>query len=202
MELVHYNYFMKKVFVLLESLIYVSFIVFDLLKIDSTYIKYLGIVLCFLFAFFNKKKYRTISMFFTLIADLFLLVLNKNYEVGVASFIIVQTTYMFFEKYLDSVYFNKFIYIRFTTILVGTIILYLTSNLTLLNELVLIYFSSLLFNTIYSYSIKKIILALGLTLFVCCDICVGIHNINVANNLATFLMWFFYLPSQVLIVMA
>ena len=193
---------MKKIFILLESFIYISFIIFDLIKIDSTYIKYLGIILCFLFALFNKKKYRTISMFFTLIADYFLLVRNSSYEIGVTSFIIVQIIYMFFEKKLEAKYFVKYFYFRLLVILLGTCFLYVASNFTLLNELVLIYFSSLLVNTAYAYNIKNFLLALGLTLFVCCDVCVGIHNINTQNYLATILMWIFYLPSQVLIVMA
>lgn len=174
----------------------------DLLKINSDYIKYIGIVLCFLYAIYNKKKYQIISMLFTLVADYFLLLKLDHYEMGVTSFIFAQITYYYFLGNIDKSYFNVFLFIRGFIIIVGTLLLDITSNLTLLNELVLIYFSSLVFNCIQAYLIHNKVFAIGLTLFVCCDICVGLFNINAANSLAAFLMWFFYLPSQVLIVLS
>lgn len=198
-----YNLNMKnKHFIIAQFLIYVTFITLDLLHIDSTYIKYLGIILCFGYALLSKKKYRTIAMAFTLIADFFLLVLNKYYEIGLISFIIVQFIYYYFLGNYDKGYFNMFLLIRGFIIICGSIILYTYKSLTLINELVLIYFSNLVLNAIQAYLTSNKILAIGLTLFVCCDICVGLHNINAAYTLATFLMWVFYLPSQILIVIA
>ena len=193
---------MKKSFIITESLIFIAFIVMDLLKIDSTFIKYFGIILCFLYALYNRKKFQSASMIFTLIADFFLLILNDYYEIGVSSFIIVQFIYLYFLGNINSAYFNMFLYIRGYLIIVGSILLYMFKAMSLLNELVLIYFVNLIMNAIYAYVIKNKTPALGLILFVCCDVCVGLHNINAAYSLATFLMWVFYLPSQVLIVLA
>lgn len=174
----------------------------DISKIDSDYIKYLGIILCFIYALYNKKKYQSISMLFTLIADYFLLLQLNHYEIGVTSFIFAQITYFYFLGNIDKSYFNMFLFIRGFIIIAGTLVLNITDSLTLLNELVLIYFSNLLFNCIQAHLTYNKTLAIGLTLFVCCDICVGLYNINAANNVAAFLMWFFYLPSQVLICLA
>ena len=193
---------MKKKFIIVESIIYLTFIIFDLLKMDSTYIKYLGIIFCFLYSFLNAKKFQSISMFFTLIADMFLLVLNRYYEIGVLSFIVVQIIYILFIKNNNEKYFVSFLIFRFVVLFLGTLILCLIKNLSPLNFLVITYFSNLLINTIESYTIKNNILSLGLTLFVCCDICVGLHNILPHETIASFLMWVFYLPSQVLIVLA
>lgn len=193
---------MRKQFIIIESIIYLSFLVLDILKIDSDYIKYLGIIFCFVNVLYNKKKYQCISMFFTLIADYFLLILLDHYEIGVSSFIFAQITYIYFLGNIDKSYFKVFLFIRGFVIIAGTLVLNICSSLTLLNELVLIYFSNLVLNCIQAYLTQNKKLAIGLTLFVCCDICVGLFNINAANSVAAFLMWFFYLPSQVLICLA
>lgn len=192
----------NKHFILAESLIYIGFIILDLLHINSTYIKYLGIILCLGYALLSGKKHRSVAMIFTLMADFFLLILDSHYEIGLVSFIIVQFIYLYFLGNYDRGYFNMFLLIRGFIIATGTLLLIIFKNLTLINELVLIYFSNLVLNTIQSYLLPNRLLSIGLTLFVCCDICVGLHNINVAYTLATFLMWFFYLPSQVLIVIS
>ena len=191
-----------KSFVLFESIIYICFIIMDLFNIDSTYIKYLGIVLCLIYSLFNKKKVQCFAMFFTLIADFFLLVVNKYYEIGLISFIIVQLVYLYFLGNYNKAYFNMFLLIRGFICVFCVLTLNIIDQLTLLNILVIIYFSNLVLNMVQSHLLPNKILAIGLSLFVCCDICVGLHNINVAYEVSTFLMWVFYLPSQVLIVLS
>lgn len=55
---------------------------------------------------------------------------------------------------------------------------------------------------------KNILFAVGLSLFLGCDVCVGLHNFGTVLNVAlpmwlvafaSYAMWAFYLPSQVLI---
>lgn len=192
---------MKKLFISIEIVVYLSFILCDLLYIESYLIKYFGIIMCLFFAIYNKDRYKSVAMTFTLIADLFLLVINDYYEIGVFSFIIVQVTYALL---IDKIINNKTssIYIRIIIQTIGLILLALFDLINLLNVFVILYFSNLLVNTLLSYSTKNKLFAIGLTLFVCCDICVGIHNIIQTNNAVSFLIWFFYLPSQVLIVLA
>ena len=95
--------FNKKLFISIESFIYVCFLVLDIISINSKYIKYLGIILCFIYCLNNKNKYRITAMFFTVIADYFLLIKDDYYLVGVLSFIIVQALYYL---YLNNKYLN------------------------------------------------------------------------------------------------
>lgn len=73
----------------------------------------------------------------------------------------------------------------------------------------LIYFSALCVNCLEAFALSAPLrrFAWGLLLFVCCDVCVGLWNASalLPAPLAEFSrvgMWFFYLPSQVLIVLS
>lgn len=191
----------KRSFIISEVCLYLLFITMDLLNINSTYIKYLGIFLCFLYAVITNKK-RVVSCLFTLIADFFLLVIDKYYEVGLLAFIVVQLAYLYFLGNNKKRYLKGFIIFRCVVVVAGLIVLYFSKNMSLLNVLVLIYFSSLFINTIQSYTQDNLLFKIGLTLFVCCDICVGLHNISSSYTVASFMMWVFYLPSQVLIALS
>lgn len=193
---------MKKFFLITEFLIYILFIILDINHLDSAYIKYLGIALCLVFSIYRKNHIKSFAMLFTFTADFFLLVINKYYEIGLISFICAQICYIYFLGNIYKPYFNRFLLIRLIIVIFGTIVLFISNNMSILNELVLIYFSNLVINTVQAFFSKNSIFAIGLLLFVCCDVCVGLHNINAAYSVATFLMWVFYLPSQVLIVLA
>lgn len=193
---------MKKLFIFSEISIYLLFIIFDFLKINSTYIKYLGIILCFLYTLYDHKPFKSIAMFFTLLADLFLLVLNNHYLIGVSSFIIVQFIYFSYMSINHKVTFKPFLLVRIALLFIEILILILTDIFSLLNLLTIFYFLNLVVNLIQSSVIKNKVLTVGLALFVCCDICVGLHNILPTTTIASFLMWVFYLPSQVLIVLS
>lgn len=186
-----------KAFILIESIIFVSFIIMDFMNMNSIYIKYLGIVICFVFSLLNKNYIISLAQLFTLIADYFLLVIDNYYVLGLISFIVVQMIYMYF------LYNNKaklYIYIRLSLIIIA---ISLINKLPLLYVLVLCYFSMLIMNTITSYSNRNLILlSIGFTLFIGCDVSVGLHNIlnsGLLYDIATMSMWIFYLPSQVLI---
>ena len=163
---------------------------------NSIYIKYLGIVICFVFSILNKNYIISLAQLFTLIADYFLLVIDNYYVLGLISFIVVQMIYMYF------LYNNKtklYIYIRLSLIIIA---ISLINKLPLLYVLVLCYFSMLIMNTITSYINRNLILSIGFTLFIGCDVSVGLHNIlnsGLLYDIATMSMWIFYLPSQVLI---
>lgn len=189
----------KKLFIILESIIYIVFIALDIINVYSSFIKYLGIILCLIYVLSNNKKDYYLSSFFTLIADLFLLMLDSYYYIGILFFIVVQYRYASIINKLNSKYTKSFSIIRLSICLIGVIVLFITMNLSLTNVLVIIYFSNLLLNAFQSISTKNILLILGLFLFLGCDICVGIHNISNGKTIADILMWIFYLPSQVLI---
>ena len=86
---------------------------------------------------------------------------------------------------------------------------YAAGMASLTNLLAALYFSQLLSNTALSWTLRGKrgrTFALGLTLFVGCDACVGLYNVlPLASPLyptASVGMWFFYLPSQVLIALS
>lgn len=189
----------KKLFIILESIIYIVFIALDIINVYSSFIKYLGIILCLIYVLSNNKKDYYLSSFFTLIADLFLLMLDSYYYIGILFFIVVQYRYASIINKLNSKYTKSFSIIRLSICIFGIIVLFITNNLSLTNAFVIIYFSNLLLNAFQSISTKNILLILGLFLFLGCDICVGIHNISNGKTIADILMWIFYLPSQVLI---
>lgn len=189
----------KKLFIILVSIIYIVFIALDIINVYSSFIKYLGIILCLIYVLSNNKKDYYLSSFFTLIADLFLLMLDSYYYIGILFFIVVQYRYASIINKLNSKYTKSFSIIRLSICIFGIIVLFITNNLSLTNAFVIIYFSNLLLNAFQSISTKNILLILGLFLFLGCDICVGIHNISNGKTIADILMWIFYLPSQVLI---
>ena len=92
-------------FILLQSALYLSFLVIDISGGDiglSSRIKFLIIILCFCYVLFTIKRtgkgifsfnyYFAGAVFFTVISDLFLLMLDY-YLAGVLTFIVVQQLY-------------------------------------------------------------------------------------------------------------
>ena len=72
-----------------------------------------------------------------------------------------------------------------------------------------LYFSQLAANALLAWTLKGErwrAFALGLTLFVGCDVCVGLFNVLPPGSAPYFAvsvgMWLFYLPSQVLIALS
>ena len=173
----------NKTFILIEVLLYLTFIIMDINGVDSTYIKYTGIILCFLNALFDNKKLITAALLFTLIADYFLLVRDNDYLIGIISFLIVQCIYfVYLKKNNCKPYFIIRILLYVITI-IGSLII----KAPILDMLALCYFETLLMNTISSYTNKKLrVFSIGLSLFIGCDICVGLFNILPYNNLYIF----------------
>ena len=186
----------KHPFIIIELSIYVCFIAMDLLGINSTYIKYAGIILCFVFSMLNKQRLKSLAFALTLVADYFLLVINDYYLIGIIAFICVQLVYHIFLGNKNNYKSSLFLGLLFMSI--GLIALSYTLNLNALSILAIIYFGNLLVNVYMSHQKNKVIF-LGFVLFMFCDICVGLHNMFLTNHTLSILMWVFYLPSQVLI---
>lgn len=208
-------------FIAAELAIYITFLCYDLAGgLNTTFIKYSGVLLCVAAAAVSAIFYGsdgillTVALVFTAVSDLFILVLNDYYEVGLCTFIVVQTAY-FIRIYIQN---GKKPYIsaavRAALIVAVIITLACTNSLMPLTCLVAVYIVFLLVNCVEAFvfcgkDIKKWLFAIGLLLFLCCDICVGLNNfrsvlnISLPAGLISFVsigMWAFYLPSQVLIV--
>jgi len=210
------------IFVAAELAIYITFICMESAgNYDTIMIKYAGILICLAAAavgclFYGKDGLvLTCALVFTAISDLFILVMNKYYEIGVTTFIVVQTIH-FLRIYLINgrkPYIS--LGIRFGLATVILIILGATGKLNALTGLVAVYLPMLTGNVaesifLYKKSLHYILYAVGLFLFLCCDICVGLDNfammgITLPEGLKNFVgsaIWIFYLPSQVLIVLS
>ena len=187
-------------FMFTELIIYLCFLAGDLFGFDTSLIKYAGIVLCFGRAVYKKNRVIALAFGLTLIADSFLLLLDRYYIAGVCFFVLVQMTYLYFlyQKKCD-----PHLILRCLVFAAGMILLITSRQTNALYVVTLFYFINLLGNALSSFSNSKLrMMSLGFVLFICCDICVGLNNLlspGILHRIINFSMWFFYLPSQVLI---
>lgn len=230
-------------FVFVQILLFGYFLTLDFTNsnIDlSNKIKFCIIILCFCYAaFFIRGAGRSIilclqaGLFFTVISDLFILMMNSYYY-GVLTFILVQQLYGIrlllaqrsdTKEKIDSALFRSWgirIILQASIACVGCIILYrLGVVLESLLLATIFYFVCILTNVITSVKLAfhkpqrkgNIIFAIGMFLFLLCDINVGLFNlsgyITMPENLyhtiysfSSILMWTFYAPAQVLIALS
>lgn len=217
------DYIVISVFILLEIALYLSFLFIDkgifATRIESSTLKYAGISLCLAFSLYcliRKRKmlncFIPIALVFTLISDYFLLFnTNQNlYVYGLITFIITQLIYFAFILYLRKSKLELLInlLVRFLLTIAVLVVAFYLNYSDVLTILALVYFVELLSNFLYStllmkFDKKYLIFSLGLLLFIGCDINVGLNNVHLFEgidySLVNFLMWVFYLPSQVLL---
>lgn len=200
-------------FLIVEGFLYALFLSMDLtvLRSETVPVKYFGILLCLGFALLARAKWGgdrlvPLALALTAGADWFLLVRNDHYALGVVLFLCVQTVYLLRLRRAGAPAAYS---LRAGLALGAGLGLYLLKMATPVNLLAGLYFSQLLSNTALSWtrpSRRWRLFALGLTLFVGCDVCVGLFNalpnpspLYPAVDLG---MWLFYLPSQVLIALS
>lgn len=199
-------------FVGIETALYAAFLAMDLTGAgpSTVPVKYAGILLCVCFALYaalqGGDRLALPALALTALADWFLLVRNDRYAVGVAVFLCVQTVYYLRLRRLGA---GSGWPLRAALALLAGAGLYALNLASPLNLLAGLYFSQLLSNTLLAWSVKGkrlTLFALGLTLFVGCDVCVGLTNSGlVPPEVLRFVsvgMWLFYLPSQVLIALS
>ena len=177
---------------------------------DTVPLKYAGILLCLAFALLSCVRWRgdklvPLALALTAGADWFLLVRGDHYAVGVALFLCVQTVYLLRLRRLGA---GAAYPLRAGLALAAGLGLYLLNIASPLNRLAGLYFSQLLSNTVLAWRMGRPgrLFAVGLALFVGCDVCVGLFNAlppgSPPYSAASVGMWFFYLPSQVLITLS
>lgn len=198
------------VFAAAEGLLYLVFLVLDITGrgADTLWLKYAGILLCFAFALFcalqGGSRLAAPALLFTAGADWFLLVRGDHLILGVALFLCVQFLYALRLRRTGG-RIDPGLRAALAVLLLLPPCL-ISSLRSPLNFLALFYFSQLLSNTVLAWRLPSLrVFALGLTLFVGCDVCVGLFNVLPAGPLfsaASVGMWFFYLPSQVLIALS
>ena len=206
------TFFRNRAFPALAGVLWAVFLFLDVTRTaDSTLVKFAGICLCCIAALPGAHtadgRLVAAALCFTVGADWFLLVRDKNYTLGVCLFLVVQGLYAVRLYALrDARPCLPGLVFRAGELLLLAILTVTDPSLLPLWA-VLLYFSNLCVNTLEAFALKKRVFAWGLLLFVCCDICVGLWNVSpfippVLGELARIGMWFFYLPSQVLIVLS
>ncbi|MDE6557738.1 MAG: hypothetical protein K2K39_01385 [Clostridia bacterium] len=213
------------VFIAVEAAIYITFnILSATLPDDPIYLKYAGVLLCLAFAgasiYFERDKdavILTVALVFTAISDLFILVLNTYYQIGLITFIATQSVYLY-RMYVDRIKKIKITLVvralaAALLMAVMDVMMKEAGGLNFMIAEVCIYIVMLVGNVVDAFilvnkSAKNIVFAVGLLLFLGCDICVGLDNaamvvssldLGSAARAVNFLIWVFYLPSQVLI---
>ena len=206
-----------------EAIIYLTFIILDLtdcLPGLSDPVKYSGIILCFVnsLIFFVKKRGTdrliiTAALFFTVCADAFLL-FTGEFLPGLVFFCVVQTLY---SVYTVSDEKQLLILLIPLVLATGIICIFYDVADIFLFALLIYYAFAFALNTYRSWknykkhpSVTGLLFAIGLSLFVMCDLNVLFRNAYEMLNLqaslpkwtyfvAMFFTWVFYLPAQVLI---
>jgi len=192
------------IFLAVEVLLYGAFLSLDLTGRGSQTIgfKYAALLLCLLYALLcalrGGDRLVFPALLFTAGADWFLL-RNVRLTLGLCLFLVVQTIYLLRLRRLGA---GSSLWLRSMLALALGLAVTALGMLSVLNLLVALYFSQLLSNTILAWSARRWLFAVGLTLFVCCDVCVGMYNLGILHSFAAVGMWLFYLPSQVLIVLS
>lgn len=210
-------------FIAIEATIYLIFNILSLtLPYDPIYLKYSGILLCFAmtgaFVYIHRDRDSVLlcfALFFTAVSDLFILVLDKYYEVGLVTFIITQSAYIYrlYERRLNKMWISLVARAVVSATIIGVV-----GGLSSINFLLVevgIYIVMLTGNVVDAFllcrkSRENLLFALGLLLFLGCDICVGLHNGDMVGiefaegtrSAIQFFIWFFYLPAQVLITLS
>lgn len=197
------------IFIAAESAIFVIYTVSDALSLFNTAaLKYSGMLLCLGYSAYPStqggERLVTAAIFLAALADIPLLLLDIAYAVGVLLFCCVQALY--FVRIRRANGGRSAALWRILLPAAALAGLWALGILTPLNALCAVYFTFFMCNAVQSFDMKNRLFSIGLCLFLCCDICVGLHNLPLGETkLARAValgMWTFYLPSQVLICLS
>lgn len=220
-----------KVFIIVEIILYIAFFILDCTSAylnganqAASYVKFASIILCMLMSLIifieNKNReslFIVLGMCFTLAADYYLLFTGR-YIYGIISFIFVQVIYfnklLRAEKLKIKIGFLIIIFMLWNIVMLIIKNVYALDPVTVLALLyIVVFFTNICLSGTALYknrTIENKIFLSALILFLLCDLNVGLVNIDTAQlsfNINTgdinyILIWLFYLPSQVLLVLS
>lgn len=206
-------------FLMAEGALYLAFLLCDLAGRPGPGVglKYAALLLCLLFSLagLGERDGRLVSLAlgFTALADLFLLVLNRDYLLGVGCFCAVQLLYAL-RLFLACGEAPPLLPLRLPLALAALAGLLRLGLLEPLTALAALYFTQLLCSAgecfLLPPSRGRRLFSAGLALFLCGDVYVGLSNLGAyvpgaagaLLSFARFGMWLFYPPSQVLIALS
>lgn len=225
----HIKILIVKLVLFIELIIYCAFIYVDYTNnfktMYSSVLKYLGILLClFLVVLIGNNRHDKmdtlllrLAILLTALADLCMIILDLN-ELGIMIFCLVQITYIIrHRRAIDKASNLGFLIV--TTVVIILIVIFLTGNLLIedlgyegIKKITVIIgsiYAAILLYSVYTgwqtlkgtfypmYS--RYLVAIGMTLFLLCDINVAL---SVVLKDLSILIWIFYLPSQILLVLS
>lgn len=227
-----YKFISKKHFIKISSIIilviylvflYIDFVSKYLRNIYSVGLKYSTIVFCFIISLligsngYSKEDTQLVQLarLFNLIADYFL-VISCDFSIGIFFFALVQITYIIRHSIMeDKKYKNLvFLIIALTIALIALVNINIASiekDLIILASIYAALLTTSLYCAVSTISRSKYpkksswMIALGMFLFFMCDLNVGLYNILRESDIKFFLgylIWLFYLPSQLLLTLS
>lgn len=208
-------------FLLAEGILYAVILIREAKGADVPALRYLSVVIAFAAAFFlwfirrtKEQAFLLVAMVFTAAADVFLVLLDRFYELAVGLFFIAQCLHAFRIGIGAGKKPAKSVAFRIAASALGLVFLFLFRQCSLLMMLGVFYAAELCFNWIDSgLAIRReprfLLSFIGFFLFILCDLTVGLngvgHGFGIPDSvigLSANLTWVFYLPSQVLIVLS
>lgn len=220
MENIIYKSKIIKAVLIIIIIIYISHIYVEFFNIKKEIpmdvIKYISILLCFLITLISEgneinnldNRLLQIGMFFTVIADLFLVILNYHI-LGVLTFCIVQMVYI--ARYTAGKFHHTIRKLIMILILICSIYFLVNKIIIELDFLIplgFFYSICLLISILKSIEAgkkniyidpNKSMIIWGMILFALCDLNVALARIELLHSISSSLIWIFYLPSQVLL---
>ena len=186
---------------------------------------FISIMISALFAlcFFRKSMVgllMVIGLLLTLCADFFLVMLTPiNRLTGMIFFLFVQLIYgaRLYVQEKSILKRRALLIVRAILFIIGIILalIVLKKQVDALAILSVVYYINLIMNLILAFISKNLLLAIGLVLFACCDLFVGLQvmsdlyfTINENSILHSIIfppfnvVWAFYVPSQTLIAVS
>ena len=210
---------MKKIlnyiFIVVEAILFCIFVTMDIMSVEGeNIVKFIAISLVGLMGLMAGRQKDnavvTVALVFTAMADIFLILIG-NFIAGICVFIIVQTCYTVRFSFMS----GKPLVGELLKRLLPALILGTAAGILLGKDVgfVVAYASCFAVNfahgfelEIYNPSPRHFRFMIGIILFACCDLCVGITNLrpsffseDMIRN-AEIMTWIFYLPSQILIL--
>lgn len=195
------------VFWALEAVLWLGYLALDLYGIaDTSTIKFTAILLCAAFAIWQAKDTDgwliAWALGLSVLADVFLLMLNRHYLLGVGIFVVVQDLHTLRLCRMRGLDARADLILRAVIAALAVAATMKFSALTMLSAAYISWFGLNLAEALIFAKTGKsraaVIYAAGLALYFCCDLCVGL-NFLAPSQLSALAMWAFYLPGQTLI---
>ncbi|MCC8122015.1 MAG: lysoplasmalogenase family protein [Oscillospiraceae bacterium] len=198
-------------FLLAAGCLYAVYLVMDIVLPGgySIPVKYVSILLCAAYSFCargtQEGRLTCAALIGTVFADTFLLLLNRDYPLGLAAFCVVQLFYLR-RLHLHGGWPVPICLLLRVAIPCGATALYIRSGAVSPTVLLACwYFPQLVLNAAESLTLRRShLFSAGLFLFVACDLFIGLAFLAVGRSaqLLINIGWVFYLPAQVLLVLS